>query len=446
MRKTIGIFIILLFSAPLLAREYSLDELLNVSSEKGVYKKIENIENSKLVLEQRGLFVDRWLKFKFLLNSNNIYYPEGNFLTNSNTSNLELYYTLLNSAFYGQRKDFIAGSSNAQVYYNFLYYDYSLDYANNGKPDFRQRKVGVFKDLNDFYYSEDRFKRKQYFIRKDLVRNTNGQAKENAQKDIVDLYVKVLNIHLEKEIKKEAVQDNNKQLELLKARTQDSTPFDIEYIELQNQEYENDLQDLTEDEKIQTMKLLEKAGIAPEDKEQEDISLKELVDITTAAWHLYPYSVEAKDIEIRRQKEYIRYTALSSMISKTIYADYDPENLVWTARASIGLYLYDYGADKKIQKKNLEKLELEKAELEKNHERNLKLAENEYERLQKKYATASARKEIFEKRELVARGMFDRGYMSMLDYHKEKQSRIDAILSYNKIKNELNGFKYKYLQ
>jgi hypothetical protein len=72
------------------------------------------------------------------------------------------------------------------------------------------------------------------------------------------------------------------------------------------------------------------------------------------------------------------------------------------------------------------------------------LLDNEYVYLEKKYETAYSKKMIFEKRKNVAKELFERGYMSLIDYFKEKQNYTDALLFFQKSKNELNGFKYKF--
>jgi hypothetical protein len=254
--------------------------------------------------------------------------------------------------------------------------------------------------------------------------------------------VKILNTNLELTIKQDAIKENNKRIEILKARSEDTVPFDIEYVELQNQEYENDINFLIETNRIQTIQLFEKVGM--DSKEVLDIKLKELDDIVINDLQIYPYILKDKNLEIQKQKEYIKYVNRLSMVSKTISANYDPENSIWTANLSFGINLFDYNADKKIQQKQMDRLEVEKIELEKEFNRNKILLDNEYVYLEKKYETAYSKKMIFEKRKNVAKELFERGYMSLIDYFKEKQNYTDALLFFQKSKNELNGFKYKF--
>jgi hypothetical protein len=433
------VFLFMIFSVAI-AQELSLDDFIKTFSEKSAYQKIEKIENTKLVLEKKGLFFDKWLKLNCLLKSNNIYYPKGNDFTK--VDNIELYSTLYDSAMYGAKKELQTGNTSLEVYYNFLYFSTALEYANNSKPDQKKQVVGVFKELSDFFYSENKYKRNLLPIKQAITKNTLDEAKEKEKKEIIDLYVKILNTNLELTIKQDAIKENNKRIEILKARSEDTVPFDIEYVELQNQEYENDINFLIETNRIQTIQLFEKVGM--DSKEVLDIKLKELDDIVINDLQIYPYILKDKNLEIQKQKEYIKYVNRLSMVSKTISANYDPENSIWTANLSFGINLFDYNADKKIQQKQMDRLEVEKIELEKEFNRNKILLDNEYVYLEKKYETAYSKKMIFEKRKNVAKELFERGYMSLIDYFKEKQNYTDALLFFQKSKNELNGFKYKF--
>lgn len=93
--------------------------------------------------------------------------------------------TLTSNSEYQTSGTYEGVSVENNIKYGMLYYKNGYNFTNN---KFTQNKIGVSKNINDFFYSDVKYNRKANEIQKDLQKITNESTKNSDIRNLIDLY------------------------------------------------------------------------------------------------------------------------------------------------------------------------------------------------------------------------------------------------------------------
>ena len=93
--------------------------------------------------------------------------------------------TLTSNSEYQTSGTYEGVSVENNIKYGMLYYKNGYNFTNN---KFTQNKIGVSKNINDFFYSDVKYNRKANEIQKDLQKITNESTKNSEIRNLIDLY------------------------------------------------------------------------------------------------------------------------------------------------------------------------------------------------------------------------------------------------------------------
>jgi len=333
------------------------------------------------------------------------------------------------------------GTSDLTLKYQYFYVSAQFDHTT---PAFRRSDliVGFDRNLRDFVYSEADYRRDTHAIADKTIRLQGKETRNTAMQELVDGYVVLKNIQIDIAQKKEAVDENNREIRMLRRKlaNEDATPFDIDYLNLQIQELMLEIRYLKDSEKNQMQWLFLKAGWsgAVSGNVASDIPDSPLSEIADGS-----HAASIKMAEKTQQQLAHRYLKEKAAPEIRMGAQYSLENQAWTATGRVVWVLDDPLRDVNLASENIKKLDIEYQDLRASQTLHTAQLRDEYDYLVKKAMLGQRRVALFEKRYLAARQVFENGGMTLLDFDKEKKNYYDAFSVAKKAVNTLNGFKFK---
>ena len=426
MKKEIILIIMILLSINILgAKEIGLNELIENFNLKSNYIKREKLELDKLKIEEKGNLIDKWRKLSFNIT------PSYNYYESKEKMPLNLQLLKDRAKYPGQ----ISINLGYNMFYSSVVYDNTTD-----KLKRVNYKLGLSKDINDIIYSEQRYKDESIKLNGKLTKLSLKESKKEMLKSIIDMYVKIKDLDVEIKIKENSLKIMSKEYENLKRKLEvkEAVKLDIEYMQIEINSIKTDIEYLNKSRKNQIKEILKYVGL-----DYSDYKLKDIKELKIDKIDIEKDKLIENQIKIKLMNGKLKYYKRESEPNIKLDINYDIEEKVWNAGIVFIGNILEYGTERRKGKKDLEKLEIEKIEL----LDKLKLAkenrELEYKNLLSKLEVAKEKYKNLEKRYDVDKNIYEKGYMSLLDFLKSRKNRDEAKLNYEKLKNRLNGYRYK---
>lgn len=188
------------------------------------------------------------------------------------------------------------------IKYGLVYYKNGYNFTNN---EFTSNKVGVSKNLNDFFYSDVKYNKKSNEIQKDIQKITNETKKNTEIRDLIDLYKNYKN--KEEEISQGKINLNGKKkdYDILTRKYQLGTASKYDY-DLAKYEYETS--QLEYDNLEKELKILGEKFITYNVELPKNGKLDELVKIELNKEDFYTLRLnEAENIKLNETLNSTKY-------------------------------------------------------------------------------------------------------------------------------------------
>ena len=330
------------------------------------------------------------------------------------------------------------------IKYGLVYYKNGYNFTNN---EFTSNKVGVNKNINDFFYSNIKYNRKSNEIQKDIQKITNETKKNTEIRDLIDLYKNYKN--KEEEIIQGKINLNGKKkdYDILTRKYQLGTASKYDY-DLAKYEYETS--QLEYDNLEKELKILGEKFIIYNVELPKNGKLDELVKIELNKEDFYALRLnEAENIKLNETLNSTKYEKEKfdykyPVVSADVGYDFEKKNLVIGLGVTKTIKMYnDTLEDLKNESEKL-KLEYEqkKSELVSNVGQqmiNYTTYQTDEVIKQKAVEITKADYEIYSKK-------YELGTDTFSNYVEKRNSYEKAKIAYITAKNELAAFtrKIKY--
>ena len=330
------------------------------------------------------------------------------------------------------------------IKYGLVYYKNGYNFTNN---EFTSNKVGINKNINDFFYSNIKYNRKSNEIQKDIQKITNETKKNTEIRDLIDLYKNYKN--KEEEISQGKINLNGKKkdYDILTRKYQLGTSSKYDY-DLAKYEYETS--QLEYDNLEKELKILGEKFIIYNVELPKNGKLDELVKIELNKEDFYALRLnEAENIKLNETLNSTKYEKEKfdykyPVVSADVGYDFEKKNLVIGLGVTKTIKMYnDTLEDLKNESEKL-KLEYEqkKSELVSNVGQqmiNYTTYQTDEMIKQKAVEITKADYEIYSKK-------YELGTDTFSNYVEKRNSYEKAKIAYITAKNELAAFtrKIKY--
>ena len=330
------------------------------------------------------------------------------------------------------------------IKYGLVYYKNGYNFTNN---EFTSNKVGVNKNINDFFYSNIKYNRKSNEIQKDIQKITNETKKNTEIRDLIDLYKNYKN--KEEEISQGKINLNGKKkdYDILTRKYQLGTSSKYDY-DLAKYEYETS--QLEYDNLEKELKILGEKFIIYNVELPKNGKLDELVKIELNKEDFYALRLnEAENIKLNETLNSTKYEKEKfdykyPVVSADVGYDFEKKNLVIGLGVTKTIKMYnDTLEDLKNESEKL-KLEYEqkKSELVSNVGQqmiNYTTYQTDEVIKQKAVEITKADYEIYSKK-------YELGTDTFSNYVEKRNSYEKAKIAYITAKNEIAAFtrKIKY--
>lgn len=330
------------------------------------------------------------------------------------------------------------------IKYGLVYYKNGYNFTNN---EFTSNKVGVNKNINDFFYSNIKYNRKSNEIQKDIQKITNETKKNTEIRDLIDLYKNYKN--KEEEISQGKINLNGKKkdYDILTRKYQLGTSSKYDY-DLAKYEYETS--QLEYDNLEKELKILGEKFIIYNVELPKNGKLDELIKIELNKEDFYALRLnEAENIKLNETLNSTKYEKEKfdykyPVVSADVGYDFEKKNLVIGLGVTKTIKMYnDTLEDLKNESEKL-KLEYEqkKSELVSNVGQqmiNYTTYQTDEVIKQKAVEITKADYEIYSKK-------YELGTDTFSNYVEKRNSYEKAKIAYITAKNELAAFtrKIKY--
>ena len=330
------------------------------------------------------------------------------------------------------------------IKYGLVYYKNGYNFTNN---EFTSNKVGVNKNINDFFYSNIKYNRKSNEIQKDIQKITNETKKNTEIRDLIDLYKNYKN--KEEEISQGKINLNGKKkdYDILTRKYQLGTSSKYDY-DLAKYEYETS--QLEYDNLEKELKILGEKFIIYNVELPKNGKLDELVKIELNKEDFYALRLnEAENIKLNETLNSTKYEKEKfdykyPVVSADVGYDFEKKNLVIGLGVTKTIKMYnDTLEDLKNESEKLKfEYEQKKSELVSNVGQqmiNYTTYQTDEVIKQKAVEITKADYEIYSKK-------YELGTDTFSNYVEKRNAYEKAKIAYITAKNELAAFtrKIKY--
>lgn len=235
--------------------QFSLDKISELFIKQSYSKKIWELELKKSDMELSEEIRSQQEKMEFSLRNENSFLQDYRYIYEDDYKG-SLYGSLSYRDFYIES---VFDKSNVTGYY----YEDSTLKKHSDFYELDKLNIGVKKVVNDFFYSERKYK-KRYL---ELMKQQNQKKVEKSQNDelekIVDEYVEIKNSEGELEIRVTQKKENQKQLQNSKEKMEmgEATELEVEFFEIEERKIEEEIKYITEVIRNKKRNLLEKIGV-----------------------------------------------------------------------------------------------------------------------------------------------------------------------------------------
>lgn len=441
MRKNILFLFILIISSFLYAQEentISIDIILDKFSKNSIFKNIENLEIEKQKIDEKGFKFENTYKTDYTLKVNHLldYNDKIPWKAEEKISSGEIYSALKYKALFIDIT-FDYSDENKNVYKNgtLKRYDFRLDIAKSN--------VGINQNLNDIFYSEEKYNRNLLKLRRNQLNYTLADSRQKEEEKVINEYLQILNTEVEIELKKNAKKENETMITSLKDQIEkgEATDIELEYLIVDNEKTIEEINYLNEKVVNLKMTLCDKVGITYNESAQyQSFSEVEAGEIKPSSLPL-----EVKKIEEKTEKENRKMIDRKSQPTLNVSVAYDMENQDWVANFDVAAGIFYSYADSKKKSLDIKKNLLEQEQLKKQIEQEEKELITEYKHLFNSVSISKAVQEAASKKYDLTKKMLMKGYVSTIEYSKIRNEYKEAELSHVKAINDYRGFIYKII-
>ena len=405
----------ILSSVTIFAKEVTLEDLINSMKSTGYSKQTSDMNEEQIDIQEKAIDLDG--KNKIILTSNASIYSNND---------------------YGQ------STITTEVTYDIFKYRNIHNFDTNKTSNI----VGVSKDIKDFFVSEKDYNKRIITYTRESTKIINLQTINADIIALIDLYVSYLNSKEEKRVNEELV-NTYKVDKNVKKTAYDvglGSLYDSELSKVNFENASNNIifYDYKMKNIIEEIRRNYNINILASDDTLKEFTEKSY-DINNEYFNsIYDTNLKNSEIALKKSEEELKYLKDDDKIPSVVAgANYDIDNKEPYFTVSVSKTFDSYKEDIKLKELEVEKNKISYNKLLANKDINIATSKVAYAELLKDYYNLSRQVYITQKQYEIYKVKEDTGLATYDERTEKYQDYQNAVLSYNKKRNELLAYKYK---
>jgi outer membrane protein TolC len=356
-------------------------------------------------------------------------------------------------------KNKIELTSNANIYSNNDYgqstittavtYDiFNYRNVHNFDTNKTSNIIGVSKDLKDFFVSEKDYNKRIILYTRESTKITNLQTINTDVIALIDLYVSYLNSKEEKRVNEELV-NTYKVDKNVKRTAYDvglGSLYDSELSKVNFENASNNIMfyDYKMKNIIEEIRKNYNINILASEDTLKEFTEKNY-DINNEYFNsIYDTNVRNSEVALKKSEEELKYLKDDDGLPSVVAGvNYDIDNKEPYFTVSVSKTFDSYKEDIKLKELEVEKNKINYNKLVSNKDINIATSKVAYAELLKDYYNLSRQVYITQRQYEIYKVKEDTGLATYDERTEKYQDYQNAVLSYNKKRNELLAYKYK---
>ena len=405
----------ILSSVTIFAKEVTLEDLINSMKSTGYSKQTSDMNEEQIDIQEKAIDLDG--KNKIILTSNASIYSNND---------------------YGQ------STITTEVTYDIFKYRNIHNFDTNKTSNI----VGVSKDIKDFFVSEKDYNKRIITYTRESTKIINLQTINADIIALIDLYVSYLNSKEEKRVNEELV-NTYKVDKNVKKTAYDvglGSLYDSELSKVNFENASNNIifYDYKMKNIIEEIRRNYNINILASDDTLKEFTEKSY-DINNEYFNsIYDTNLKNSEIALKKSEEELKYLKDDDGLPSVVAGvNYDIDNKEPYFTVSVSKTFDSYKEDIKLNELEVEKNKISYNKLLSNKDITIATSKVAYAELLKDYYNLSRQVYITEKQYEIYKVKEDTGLATYDERIEKYQDYQNAVLSYNKKRNELLAYKYK---
>ena len=397
------------------AKELTLEELINAMKSTGYSKQTSDMSEKQIDIQEKAINLDGKNKIEL-------------------TSNANIY----------SNNDYGQSTITTAVTYDIFNYRNIHNFDTNKTSNI----IGVSKDLKDFFVSEKDYNKRIISYTRESTKITNLQTINTDVIALIDLYVSYLNSKEEKRVNEELV-NTYKVDKNVKRTAYDvglGSLYDSELSKVNFENASNNIMfyDYKMKNIIEEIRKNYNINILASEDTLKEFTEKNY-DINNEYFNsIYDTNLKNSEIALKKSEEELKYLKDDDGLPSVVAGvNYDIDNKEPYFTVSVSKTFDSYKEDIKLKELEVEKNKISYNKLLANKDINIATSKVAYAELLKDYYNLSRQVYITQKQYEIYKVKEDTGLATYDERTEKYQDYQNAVLSYNKKRNELLAYKYK---
>ena len=397
------------------AKELTLEELINAMKSTGYSKQTSDMSEKQIDIQEKAINLDGKNKIEL-------------------TSNANIY----------SNNDYGQSTITTAVTYDIFNYRNVHNFDTNKTSNI----IGVSKDLKDFFVSEKDYNKRIISYTRESTKITNLQTINTDVIALIDLYVSYLNSKEEKRVNEELV-NTYKVDKNVKRTAYDvglGSLYDSELSKVNFENASNNIMfyDYKMKNIIEEIRKNYNINILASEDTLKEFTEKNY-DINNEYFNsIYDTNLKNSEIALKKSEEELKYLKDDDGLPSVVAGvNYDIDNKEPYFTVSVSKTFDSYKEDIKLKELEVEKNKISYNKLLANKDINIATSKVAYAELLKDYYNLSRQVYITQKQYEIYKVKEDTGLATYDERTEKYQDYQNAVLSYNKKRNELLAYKYK---
>ena len=397
------------------AKELTLEELINAMKSTGYSKQTSDMSEKQIDIQEKAINLDGKNKIEL-------------------TSNANIY----------SNNDYGQSTITTAVTYDIFNYRNVHNFDTNKTSNI----IGVSKDLKDFFVSEKDYNKRIISYTRESTKITNLQTINTDVIALIDLYVSYLNSKEEKRVNEELV-NTYKVDKNVKRTAYDvglGSLYDSELSKVNFENASNNIMfyDYKMKNIIEEIRKNYNINILASEDTLKEFTEKNY-DINNEYFNsIYDTNLKNSEIALKKSEEELKYLKDDDGLPSVVAGvNYDIDNKEPYFTVSVSKTFDSYKEDIKLKELEVEKNKISYNKLLSNKDINVATSKVAYAELLKDYYNLSRQVYITQKQYEIYKVKEDTGLATYDERTEKYQDYQNAVLSYNKKRNELLAYKYK---
>ena len=397
------------------AKELTLEELINAMKSTGYSKQTSDMSEKQIDIQEKAINLDGKNKIEL-------------------TSNANIY----------SNNDYGQSTITTAVTYDIFNYRNVHNFDTNKTSNI----IGVSKDLKDFFVSEKDYNKRIISYTRESTKITNLQTINTDVIALIDLYVSYLNSKEEKRVNEELVNTYkvDKNVKKTAYNVGLGSLYDSELSKVNFENASNNIMfyDYKMKNIIEEIRKNYNINILASEDTLKDFTEKNY-DISNEYFNsIYDTNVKNSEIALKKSEEELKYLKDDDGLPSVVAGvNYDIDNKEPYFTVSVSKTFDSYKEDIKLKELEVEKNKISYNKLLSNKDINVATSKVAYAELLKDYYNLSRQVYITQKQYEIYKVKEDTGLATYDERTEKYQDYQNAVLSYNKKRNELLAYKYK---